>query len=92
MPALVACAMDSCKWNRNGQCDKSEIFVDGGTTCASFEPNMAAMVGPQGADPRSALLQMIARGGRPSVGGPPMGGPPMGAPPTGMPGLPPSQI
>jgi len=87
MPALLACAMDSCKWNRNGQCDKSEVFVDGGATCASFEPNMAAMVGPQGANPRAAFLQMLARGG-----GPPLGRPSMGAPPTGMPGLPPSQI
>ena len=90
MPALVACAMDSCKWNRNGQCDKSEIFVDGGTTCASFEPNMAAMIGPQGADPRSALLQMIAGGGGSPI-------PPVGVGPTGRPGMPtggipPSQI
>ena len=95
MPSLVACAMDSCKWNRDGQCNKSEIFVDGGTTCASFEPNTAAMVGPQGADPRSALLQMLAGGGGPPgppMGGPPVGGPPMGALSTGMPGLPPGGL
>lgn len=102
MPSLVACAMGTCKWNRDGQCDKSEIFVDGGTSCASFEPDMGAMLGPQGTDPRSALLQMIAGGGPPMggppVGGPPVGGPPISAPvggppigatPRGMPGMPP---
>ena len=84
MPSLVACAMGTCKWNRDGQCDKSEIFVDGGTSCASFEPDMGAMLGPQGADPRSALLQMIAGGG-PPMGGPPVGGPPISAPVGGPP-------
>ena len=91
VPALVACAMEQCKFNREGQCDKAEIFIDGGTTCASFEPDMTKMMAGGGADPRMALLQMMAGGGGPpGMGGPPMGAPPMppGPPMGGPPGPP----
>jgi len=86
VPSLVACAMEMCKFNREGQCDKSEIFIDNSNSCASFEPDLAAMAG--GADPRAALLQMVAGGGGPPD---PLGGG-MTQPALPLGGLPPAQI
>lgn len=88
--SFVVCAKTDCKWNKEGQCDKSEIFVDQGVMCASYEPQMLelglGMMG--GPDPRSMLVQqMIGGGPAPSLGGglgPPLSGPepqPTAAPP-----------
>lgn len=84
---FVACAKTDCKWNQDGQCDKSEIFVDDGVMCSNYEPEMIAppMGMGMGPDPRSALIQQMIGGGGPPIGGgpPPI---PVGAGPSPPPG------
>lgn len=72
---FVTCAAVDCKWNEDGQCKRSEIFVDNGIQCATFEPEMSAMMPPMGM--MGGLPPMVG-GGPPSVmpgAGPPL---PMG--------------
>lgn len=81
---FIACAKTDCKWNTEGQCDKSEIYVDDGVVCASYEPDMMEMLGqmlggmgamgapmgaPPGPDPRSMLVQQMASSGPPPLPG-----------------------
>ena len=67
--SFVACAATNCKWNQEGQCSKSEIFVDQGAMCASYEPQALDLGLGAGPDPRAMLLQQMVGGG----GGPPVG-------------------
>ena len=83
MPSFIACAMTDCRWNRDGQCNKSEIFVDQGVMCSNYEPEVADLglgLGAPGPDPRAMLLQQLAggmAGGMAGGGAPPAvgGGP-----------------
>lgn len=76
MPSFIACAMTDCRWNRDGQCNKSEVFVDQGVMCSNYEPEVADLglgLGAPGPDPRAMLLQQLAGGGAsPTVGGGPV--------------------
>jgi len=80
MPSFIACAMTNCRWNRDGQCNKSEIFVDQGVMCSNYEPEVADLglgLGAPGPDPRAMLLQQLAGGiagggAPPAVGGGPV--------------------
>lgn len=41
--SFVGCAKTDCKWNEEGQCSKSDIFIDDAVSCASYEPEMGPM-------------------------------------------------
>lgn len=87
---FIACGMTDCRWNKDGQCQKRDIFVDRAAMCASFEPEVSPLGDMGLGGPRASFRDLLAGGGAVAAG-PPMGAPPMsaGAGPTIMGGPPP---
>jgi len=92
MPGVfVACGASDCRWNQDGQCKRSDVFVDRGAMCTTYEPETATLPMEPIGGPRAALREMLAGGvggGAPPVtvrhaSGPPGGLPlPVGRPPA----------
>jgi len=64
MPSFIACAMTNCRWNRDGQCNKSEVFIDQGVMCSNYEPEVADLglgLGAPGPDPSCYALATASR-------------------------------
>lgn len=89
---FIACSMNDCRWNKEGQCNAKEIFVDQGAMCSTFEPDTVGLGGMGLGGPRESFRDLLVGGGG-GMGppGPPLGAPPMAAgrmgPPMGGGGM-----